>query len=192
MQARAKTWAAIATNNTLALLTLRFHSLMLNNLMLNSLMLNSLMCSNPMLNNLMSSKPMLLSLSLMSSKPMLNSLTCRSLMLKSHTCKILMHNSPMRKILMHNRSLRSFPIINSLMSKSNSLSKRRFRPLICLFVPAATQQPKKPERVRKTVMQLMEESLLDDTSTGETTSPIDMEEPTHTKTVCSPRQMITG
>lgn len=64
--------------------------------------------------------------------------------------------------------------------------------MICLFVPAATQQSKKTERVRRTVMLAMSESLLDDSSTGETTSPIDMEELTLTKTVCSPREMNTG
>ena len=56
----------------------------------------------------------------------------------------------------------------------------------------ATQQSKKTERVSKTAMQAIQEDLLDDSSTGETTSPIDMEELTLTKTVLSPREMKTG
>ena len=63
--------------------------------------------------------------------------------------------------------------------------------MIYLFVPVATQRSKKTERVSQTAMQAIKEELLDDSTTGETTSPTFMEELTLTMTVCSPRMLIS-
>ena len=118
---------------------------------------------------------------------MLNSLKYNSLIRNlltsnSHTLNNHTLNNPMRNSHMPNSSLR----------KSQSLKNRKYSPLTCLFVPVAIQQLKKTGRERSRAMLAMEESLLEGSLTGETTSLIVMAEQTHTQTVSSPRMLRTG
>merc|ERR1712051_718958 len=118
LRAKASKTLAIATNNSLALMALTFHSHMRHNPMHNSLMRNS------------------------------------------HTHNNLTHNSQFSKR-------------NSLKNRSQS----QYRPLTCLFIPLVALQARKTDRVEYPVMLVMQRKLQEGSSTGETTSPIDMEEP---------------